>query len=377
MLKHISFIAVVAIIFITSCAPEPIQLETDQRLGQLPETVLHPVDNATSPAKIALGKNLFWDPILSGNKDVACATCHHPQHGYAEQLELSLGVGGTGISESRINGKLVQRNSMSLLNTAYNGINSDGNYSPENAAMFWDNRNKSLEEQAIQPILSAEEMRGAIISEEAIIDTVLQRLKSIPEYHELFKAAFGENSITEQNIGRAIAAFERTLIANNSRFDQYVAGDALALTTKETRGMINFMEAGCINCHNGPMFSDYQLHVLTVPENPKLDAPDRGDGTFAFRTPSLRNVGLTAPYMHNGSFSTLEEVLNFYDEANEDSQNPNVPSADRDILLSKLNLPDDTEASIIAFLNSLTDEDFDKEILQEVPSRLQPGGNIE
>jgi len=377
MLKYTYFIAVVSFLLITSCAPESLQLETDQRLGRLPERIVHPINNAPSEEKITLGKNLFWDPILSGNKDVACVTCHHPQHGYAEQLDISLGVGGAGISESRINGTLVQRNSMTILNTAYNGIKSNGDYSPEAAAMFWDSRNRSLEEQAIQPILSAEEMRGIIISEEAIIDTVLQRLRNIPAYQDLFTAAFGKNSINEQNIGRAIAAFERTLTANQSRFDKYVDGDESALSSTEIRGMINFMEVGCINCHNGPMFSDYQLHVLTVPENPKLDAPDEGDGTFAFRTPSLRNLGLTAPYMHNGAFNSLEEVLEFYDGVNGDSQNQNIKSENRDTFLSQLNLPDDKEASIIAFLNSLNDENFDKEILKEVPSKLPPGGNIE
>ena len=140
---------------------------------------------------------------------------------------------------------------------------------------------------------------------------------------------------------------------------------------------MNFIETGCVNCHNGPMFSDYQLHVLTVPENPKLSLLDDGNGQFAFRTPTLRNLAMTAPYMHNGTFNTLEEVLNFYDEVNGGSQNPNIPSELRDPHLSQLALADDEENSIIAFLNSLNDYDFDDEIVEQVPSGLHPGGAID
>ena len=124
-------------------------------------------------------------------------------------------------------------------------------------------------------------------------------------------------------------------------------------------------------------FSDYEMHVLTVPENDKLKILDKGNGDFAFRTPTLRNLGMTAPYMHNGVFETLEDVLQFYDDVDEDSQNPNIPSALRDEKLRQLQLSDDKVASIIAFLDSLNDKNFDTEILKEVPSGLPPGGNIQ
>lgn len=370
---------IIAIIMVAlaSCAPEPLDLEIENQFGQLPATVAYPIDNFPSSEKVMLGKFLFWDPILSGNKDIACVTCHHPKDGYAEQLDLSIGVGGIGLSNTRRNGILVKRNSPTILNTSYNGINAEGINTPETAPMFWDNRAQSLEEQAIQPILSKEEMRGSEISEDAILDTVILRLKHIPEYENIFTEVFGENSITEENIGKAIAAFERTLIANNSRFDQYANGDITALSSLELRGMINFTEVGCANCHNGPMFSDYELHVLTVPENEKLNTPDNGNGEFAFRTPSLRNLDLTAPYMHNGVFTTLEEVMDFYDDVDDESQNPNIESQNRDEKLRLLDIPDDKVTSIIAFLNSLNDEHFDNEILTEVPSKLNPGGSIE
>ena len=177
-------------------------------------------------------------------------------------------------------------------------------------------------------------------------------------------------------MGRAIAAFERTLISNNSRFDQYARGDVGALSSLEIRGMINFSEVGCDNCHNGPMFSDYELHVLGVAENKKLNTPDDGDGTFAFRTPSLRNLALTAPYMHNGIFKTLDEVLEFYDDVDDEIQNPNITTSSRDEKLNRLKLQDDKVASIIAFLSALNDEDFDRTVPTSVPSKLNPGGNI-
>ncbi len=366
----------VSIIF-SSCTPEPIELNIENRFGQLPATALTPIQNPYSPEKAQLGKLLFWDPILSGNQDIACVTCHHPSHGYAEQLEFSLGVGGVGLSDSRRNGTVVKRNSQTILNTAFNGLKAEGNYTPELAPMFWDNRNTSLEEQAIEPILSAEEMRGHQISKTAIMDTILARLQSIPTYVTYFEAVFGENGITAENLGRAIAAFERTLIANQSRFDQYAAGNPNALSSLELRGMMNFIETGCANCHGGPMFSDFELHVLTVPENGKLPLIDDGDGTFAFRTPTLRNLDVTAPYMHNGVFSTLEEVLEFYDDAVDESQNPNIPSERRDEKLRQLELNDDELSSIVAFLRSLNDNDFDAEIVKEVPSGLNPGGNID
>ena len=141
--------------------------------------------------------------------------------------------------------------------------------------------------------------------------------------------------------------------------------------------MMNFIEAGCAECHSGPMFSDFELHVLTVPENDKLNEIDFGDGNFAFRTPTLRNLSSTAPYMHNGVFQTLEEVLEFYDEVDDSSQNPHIPSSARAEELGRLDLPDDQVSSIIAFIKALDDPHFDKSIPAQVPSQLKPGGNIE
>ena len=288
----------------------------------LPHSATSPADNPSSPAKVELGRLLFWDPILSGDSDVACATCHHPDFGYAEPLDISIGVNGVGLgSLRRFNTEneipFVARNSQSVLNSAFNGMDEGGNYDPENAAMFWDLRAGSLEEQALMPILTFEEMRGSQYAENEILDEVVSRLRNIPEYQALFSEVFesqsrSEQAITSENIGKALAAFQRTLLATNSPYDRYIAGDSTAMTSQQIEGMRAFENVGCAACHSGPMFSDFQVHVLGVPDNAKLPESDQGlNQTYAFRTPSLRNLEYTAPYMHSGVFSSLRDVLRF------------------------------------------------------------------
>ena len=350
----------------------------------LPATVQSPIDNPPSSAKIALGKLLFYDPILSGNKDVACATCHHPDNGYAEFLDVSIGVNGHGLgSRRRFNPNntmpLVKRNSQSILNTAFNGIEVSNKYVPHEAPMFWDSRINSLEQQALEPIKSFEEMRGSNYSEHEILDEVVRRLKSIPEYQQLFNAAFDANDpVNATNIGKAIATFERTLITNNSRFDQYMRGDRDAISISEKEGFETFKKVGCPNCHNGAMFSDFEPHVLSTPPNKKLPEFDKGiDSTYAFRTPSLRNLRFTAPYMHNGSLPTLKRVLEFYEDISVGkSQHPEVSKNELDPLVHELELKVKDMASIISFLNTLNDDNFDRSIPEQVPSGLPVGGNI-
>jgi len=351
----------------------------------LPKTITSPKDNLSNPEKVILGKLLFYDPILSGNKDVACATCHHPNFGYAEGIDLSIGVNGKGLSRNREFIKpndipFAKRNAHTVLNTAFNGIGLDGEYNPKNAPMFWDAREKSLEEQAIGPIKSMEEMRGKLISEDEILDTVVNRLKNIPEYVSLFRKAFpNEKGITRVHLAKAIASFERTLVTNNSRFDQFVAGDEDALSFGEKQGFRLFKKAGCNNCHNGPMFSDYKMHVLGVPDNEKLTISDSGfEKRYAFRTPSLRNLRYTAPYMHTGKFKDLQKVLEFYEDVSSGvSQNPHVSNEELDTLTRKIKLKVRDMRPIISFFNSLNSTSFDKNIPKSVPSKLQVGGNID
>lgn len=345
---------------------EPVAIEQDERVGSLPLQIVEPETNLGTAAKIELGRLLFWDPILSANQDVACVSCHHPDNAYAEKLAISIGVGGIGLSDQRHSGVLAQRNSPTILNTAFNGIDAELNVDPESAVMFWDNRVVSLEQQALDPIRSQAEMRGTQFSESEILPEIVSRLEGIPEYVTLFEQAFNDGVISEGNIAKAIASFERTLLANNSRFDQYARGDDNALTQQEIRGLNAFNDAGCNACHSGPMFSDYELHQLPVDNSPLLDEIDQGvDGKF--RTPSLRNLALTAPYMHNGTVLDLEAAINFYDDIDNPSNDPD---------LAQLNFDEDTTADIAAFLMTLTDESFDRTIPDAVPSGLNPGGDI-
>ena len=365
-----------------------------------------------------LGRLLFWDPILAGERDTSCATCHHPDLAYADGRALSLGTGSVGLGAARVDrsgGRIpvVKRNSPTILNTAYNGLERGRRrrqggsaiqpvanplaVDAQRAPMFWDRRVRSLETQALEPIKALEEMRGTTYPENVAVDSVLARLRGIPEYVTMFREVFGAGTpIGATQLAAAIAAFERSLVAMDSPFDRFRAGDSTALTAQQIRGMDEFDDAGCENCHDGLMFSDFDLEAEGVPENRLLAQPDTGAGRFRFRTPSLRNVAITAPYMHNGTLATLEDVLRHYDNGR--SENPNVVNGrgrrgdgnDGDgagrqndglaNLSGQFRRVDDMSnqemADIIAFLGALTDQDFDKTIPARVPSGLPPGGAI-
>ena len=255
-----------------------------------------------------LGRLLFWDPVLSGPMDVSCATCHHPDFAYADGRALSLGPGAVGLGPDRVDlsGGVIpvaQRNSPTLLNVAYNGLDRQRRrrrggprFTPlpadletvnqERAPMFWDRRARSLETQALLPLAIREEMRGDAYPEEVAVDSVVARLRAIPEYVSLFREVYGEEtSIDATQIAGTIAAFERTLIARNSPFDRFLAGDVDALTTQQRRGLDEFNEADCSDCHRGPMLSDFNMHAEGVAENPLLAEPDAGDGPLPLPHP--------------------------------------------------------------------------------------------
>jgi cytochrome c peroxidase len=252
----------------------------------------------------------------------------------------------------------------------------NGNYDPVTAPMFFDNRKQSLEMQSLEPIKALEEMRGNIFTAANALDSVVARLKNIPEYQTLFQTVFSaSNSINADNMAKAIASFERSLISINSAYDNYIRGQTTAMTQTQIQGMNAFIQIGCAKCHSGPMFSDYQLHILSVPENSKISTDSGANKTYAFRTPTLRNLSFTAPYMHNGTIQTLDQVMQFYDQlGNGRSQNPHIPNSNLDTKLSGIN--DNQRALIIEFLKALDDNSFDKTIPARVPSNLNPGGNI-
>lgn len=354
---------------------DPLTPGAAQALGPLPEVVPEPADNPTTPAKVTLGRMLFWDPILSGDRDTACATCHHPDFAYADGRALSIGVGGAGLGPARVATTapphVTARNAMSVLDTAWNGLNVRGEVpGPGDAPMFWDNRARSLEGQAAGPILNGDEMRGAHFDEGQIFPELVRRLSATPEYVALFEAAFGAPEVTEAAIVRAIAAFERTLVARDSSFDRYMRGDASAMTPAQQRGLVELVARGCTQCHSGPMFSDFRLHLV----QPGHGLHDRLGGTQAagglMRTASLRNVTRTAPYFQDGSLATLDDVFTFYVHVDR--------HADPDLAGIDPPMPIDPGArsDLKAFLGAISDGTYDTTVPERVPSGLPPGGTI-
>ena len=293
-------------------------------LGPLPPVPV-PADNPQTDAKIELGKMLFFDTRLSFDKSMSCATCHDPAKGYSDGLPRSIGFGG----------KELGRHSPTVINIAYNG------------AQFWDGRAATMEEQAQGPIQAAGEMN---LKPEELV----RRLNSTPEYKKRFLAVFGEGP-SLPNVGKAIASFERTVVTQDSPFDKYMRGAKEALTEQEKKGLILFVgKAACSQCHSGPNFTDSSYHALGVPQV----GPDKEDlGRFgvtknekdkmAFKTPSLRQINQTAPYMHNGAFGTLEEVVDFYNKGG-----ASVPTKSSKML--KLNLTKKDKEHLVAFLKALT-----------------------
>ncbi len=322
-------------------------------------------DNSTTDPKFvrraALGRLLFFDPVLSGKNDIACATCHHPDLGYSDGRGKAMGEGGKGLGPDRSGGRVIRRGTPTIWNAALN------------QTQFWDGRAMDLEDQAKNPITAPEEM-GSI---EATLST---EVATVPQYQALFDEAFGGHmgsSINLQNITRAIAAFERTQLSARSPFDRYVAGDRSALTLSQRRGFDTFRsgQARCFECHSLPTFSTADFKVIGVP---KLDdeAEDRGRGEItgsaglrgAFKVPTLRNVALTAPYMHNGRFKTLDEVLDFYSKGGGPGLGFKTPNLDDKI--RPINFTYQQRLDLIAFLNALTDESALLEPPRRVPSTL-------
>jgi cytochrome c peroxidase len=328
-----------------------------------PTEIVQPPDNPTTPEKVELGRLLFFDPILSDDNTLSCAHCHHPHLGFSDGLPRSRGRGGVGAGRERTGGIELTRGAPSLWNTVYNH------------RQFWDGRAAHLEEQARMVITTPEEVNADPAE-------LVRELKAIPEYRALFDKAFGGRdgeSITFKNVTYAIAAFQRTLVSFNSRFDRYAAGDGSALSPQEKRGLKLFLspKTRCNECHGIPTFANRDFKVIGVP-NPKDGPADvakpeaargRGGGpNGAFKIPTLRNIALTAPYMHNGVFETLEEVLDFYAGGGGRGLGLDVPLQDDKI--RKFTLTPQEKADMIAFLLALTDESAAPEIPARVPSGL-------
>jgi cytochrome c peroxidase len=317
-----------------------------QEIGHLP-AVPHPADNPPSAAKTELGKILFFDPRLSGSGQIACASCHDPQLGWGDGKRVAFGH----------DRQLGKRNAMTLLNTAYY------------QRLFWDGRASSLEDQAQRPVMDQLEMHENL-------DVMEKRVQQYQGYKPLFEKAFGDDSINLQRIFKAIASFERTVVSPPSRFDLFIDGKQEAMTDQEVLGLHLFRtKAGCINCHNGGLFADNRFHndgqTLFATANEDLglyNVTKNPSDVGKFKTPSLREVVHTGPWMHHGNFPTLKDVLLFYNLGNP-APLPRSYKGNRDSLLPvtspmlrKLELTNSEIDALLAFLGAIS----------TTPRRLQP-----
>lgn len=313
-----------------------------------------PVNNPQTPEKIELGKMLFFDRRLSGDGTMSCATCHIPEMGFSDGEAISLNYPTTKN----------WRNSPTLINVAFSKY------------LFHDGRVESLEDQALFPMMSSFEMNQNL-------DFVEEEIRSVPEYLVLFKQAFGSDDITRERMAMAIAAFERTLISHGAPLDSYLNGNKDALSSEAEKGYEIFIGKGkCVNCHYGVNLIDDKFHALNVPEHPDFQADPRVAATRrfvaklnhyedfrnlqedpgrylitkdkedwrAFKTPTLRDISKTGPYMHNGVFSTLEEVIAFFDKG----------GGPGNTALKPLSLNKEEKQALKVFLvESLSGEDID------------------
>ena len=398
--------------------------------------------DSESPAMVKLGQSLFFDRELSGNRNVSCATCHHPGASSADARALPSGVGGEGLGPDRTqqpDREVVPRNAPEVFHRSNSGWTS----------MFWDSRiagkdgqftspageqlpaglETPLEMQAMFPVTSRAEMRGnqgdvdingkineiAQVADgdfQGIWQALTDRLKAIPAYQQAFQEAFPEvpdDQIGFQHAAKAIAAFEsQTFSPNDSAWDRYLAGDDLALSAAAKRGASHFYSGNCATCHSGDLFTNQEHHNIGVPQlGPGKDAShldigraletNDSDDNFKFRTPPLRNVAITGPWMHNGSYSNLEDVVRHkYDPTQSladydvsqlpDHLQPTVKldEATLNALLETLDpelpigeaLTDDIVNDLMAFLGALTSPSVDL-MIQTTPASVLSGLEVE
>ena len=333
-------VAMLCAVVIASCKKETDPAPVDS--GPTPYTLMIPeglpqmqipADNPLTVEGIALGRKLFYDPILSGNNQMACASCHRQNFSFSDSsIAFSIGIDNLpGV-----------RNGMPLVNLGWQ------------KKFFWDGGAADLESQVIGPIENPLEMHETLAN-------AIAELNAHPEYPALFKKAFGISAITTPYVMRAIAQFERTMMSGNSRYDQWKRGQA-SLTAQELNGLALYedpLKGDCNHCHvTGSTFSDFEFRNNGVDSiyadagryKITLNPADSGK----FKTPSLRNIALTAPYMHDGRFTTLQQCLDHYNTGFHYS-----PTLDANLQTSvKGRMSAQDMADIIAFLNTLTDTEF-------------------
>ncbi|WP_209329724.1 cytochrome-c peroxidase [Lunatimonas salinarum] len=327
--------------FRTTYTATPLRLDHPSYFGS---RYTIPADNPTTVEGVELGRMLFYEPLLSSNNNRSCASCHQQANAFADPSPKSVGT----------NGKTTQRNAMSLANLLW--VNN----------LFWDGRVNGLEKQALFPLTHPDEMGQSL-------EMSVRKLSTVPTYPIAFERAFGSREISPDGILKALAQFQRTLISAGSPYDAYLNGN-YRLSPQEQRGMELFMTmpqpdrairgANCAHCHGTPKMFKELFHdngLAPTPDDPGRisvtgDALDKG----RFRVPTLRNIALTAPYMHDGRFATLDEVLDHYSESIQpnDQVSPFIREVGNDPGRLGLKLHDQEKKDIIAFLHLLTDSLF-------------------
>ena len=319
--------------------PTPVNLEIPALFNSLLLSPSVPTNNPQTLEGIALGRKLFYEPLLSNDGTQACANCHLAENSFTDPNRFSTGI----------TGEMGTRNAMPIVNLVWNFQNR----------FLWDGGASSLEDQVDDPIENPIEMNNTW-------PNVVATLQATSDYPNLFEQAFGTPVITREFVVRAIAQFERTLISGNSRFDQYLLGDNNAVTAQEINGFNVFMDENrgdCFHCHGNefnPLWTNNAFH------NNGLDSSfeDLGLGGFTgdpldygkFKSPSLRNLAYTAPYMHDGRFATLDEVINHYSEGLVYSNT--IDPLMKNIAEGGAQLTDSDKADLKAFLLSLSEPEF-------------------
>lgn len=292
-----------------------------------------PEDNPYSAAKAELGRLLYFDNRVSSDRTVSCASCHAPEKAFTDSAPVSTGIGG----------QKGGRSAPTVINRAYSTL------------QFWDGRAPSLEEQAKGPIANPIEMTSEKTADAAHAATV-KRLRAIPGYVERFRKVFGTSDFSIDQVAKAIATFERTVLSGNAPYDRYVNGDRQALSAAQVRGMkIFFNKTACDSCHIGFNFTDGSYENIGVgmdkpkPDLGRFDITRHDEDKGAFKTPTLREIEHTGPYMHDGSLKTLEEVVEHYDRGG--IKNPWL-----DARIKPLNLSQQEKTDLVAFLKALSGE---------------------
>lgn len=307
-----------------SAAASAVQAAEDYSSFLRPAEIPQPDNNRMTTARVELGKMLFFDPRLSGSNWISCGTCHNPALGWSDGLPTARGD-GMGI---------LGRATPTILNTAYQPL------------QFWDGRARTLEKQALGPIQAAGEMNQDL-------NEVIKEVAAFKGYRDAFEKAYPGEGVTKKTLAKALASYERSIVSTDAPFDRWVKGEKNAMSKAERKGFDVFRgKARCVLCHGGFNFTDNGFHNLGL-------KGDNDPGRYgirkikilkgAFKTPTLRDIELTAPYMHNGMYKTLEEVVEHYNRGGDTKKNldPNM---------QPLKLTANEKANLVAFLKALTGE---------------------